>query len=80
MIGKQKYSTRVLLIHSWQVLVQRLDTAKANITAVSRNFGWLNWWKNKVYFFAIVNLLRVLIWKNIKYSPIICCVSCCADN
>ena len=49
MIGKQKYSTRVLLIHSWQVLVQRLDTAKANITAASRNFGWLNWWKNKVY-------------------------------
>ena len=54
-----------LQLKSW---VQHLDTAIANITAVSLNF------------FAIVNLLGVLFWKNIRYSPTICCVSCCADN
>ena len=43
-------------------------------------FGWSNWCKNKVWFCALVNLLRVLFWKNIKYSPTICCISCCADN
>ena len=64
MIGKQKYSTRVLLIHSWQVLVQRLDTAKANITAVSLNFWLIKLVKEQSLFFcngkftACVNLKK----------------------
>ena len=58
MVGKQKSSTRALRIHnsgkSWEVLIahfpeQRLviepslDTAIANITAVSLNVWLINW-------------------------------------
>ena len=82
MVGKQKSSTQALrtvtIGKSW---VQRLDTAIANINAVSLNFWLIKLVKEQsLIFFAIVNLLRVLFWKNIKYSPTICCVSCCTDN
>ena len=56
MVGKQKSSTRALRFHNLQVSsVQRLDTAIANITAESLNFGE----SSKYNFCAIVNSLRL---------------------
>ena len=61
MLGKQQSSTRALRIHNWQVLVQRLDTAIGNITAVSLKFWLIKLVKEQsLNFFATVNLLRVL--------------------
>ena len=80
MVGKQKSSTRALslCIHNWQVLSATLE--QCYIQYYRWTFGWLNWWNNKVYVFEVVNLLRVLSWKNIKFPPTVCCVSCCSDN
>ena len=62
---------------SW---VQRLDTAIANITAVSLNFWLIKLVKEKSLIFCNSKFSGCVILKNIKYSSTICCDSYCADN